>query len=161
MLPILAELALVPILFCVGALLAVSEAKAEFARVKPLMRSILGIMGLSLLAYATARAAHDIGSFASAETINLFLLPFALTVLFLPFLYGLAIYLGYEGIFVRIKIWIADNELARYTRRQIFSACLFRLSRVNRFLNEYVRKLPTVKSETDAAELLARFKRSD
>jgi len=158
-LPIYAELVLVPVLFCLGAVLAVSETKAEYAPVKRLLQYLLGAIGLSLLGYAVARAAGDPDSLASADTLGLLLLPIALTVLFVPFLYGLAIYSGYENIFVRTKIWITDSEVASYTRRQVFNACLFRLSRVNRFMNDYVSRLPTVKSKSDASNLLAQLRR--
>jgi hypothetical protein len=158
-LPIYAELVLVPVLFCLGAILAVSKTKPKYAPVKRLLQYLLGAIGLSLLGYAVARAAGDAHSLASADTLRFLLLPAALTALFVPFLYGLAIYSGYENIFVRTKIWIIDTELASYTRRQVFNACRFRLSRVNTFTNDYAAKLPTLKSKSDASNLLAQFSR--
>lgn len=157
--PIYVELALVPTLFLTAAMLAYSERKTEYAPVKRLMQYIMGAIGLSLISYFATRVVGDVHSFASADTLRLFLVPITLTALFLPFLYGLAIYSGYESIFLRMKIWITDSELARYTRLQIFAACLFRLSRVNAFMNDYVRRLPTVKSKSDASNLLAQFRR--
>jgi hypothetical protein len=158
-LPIYAELLLVPALFCLGAMLAVSTAKPKYAPVKRLLQYLLGAIGLSLLGYAVARAAGDPHSLASADTLGLLLLPIALTVLFVPFLYGLAIYSGYDNIFVRTRIWITDSELASYTRRHVFNTCRFRLSRVNTFTNDYAGKLPTLKSKSDATNLLAQFRR--
>jgi hypothetical protein len=154
---ILAELLLVPSLFSVAALFAVSDTKQEYAPVKRLVQFIMGATGLSLLSYAVARLAGDPESFASVDNLRLFLLPIVLTVVFLPFIYGLAIYSGYEQIFVRAKIWVTDIDLASYTRRQIFRACLFRLSRVNRFASRYAVRLSTVKSESDVSRLIADF----
>jgi hypothetical protein len=157
---ILLELFLVPVLFFSAALLAYSKTRPEYALVKRGMEFVMGMAGFSLLAYATARLAADPTSFAAAENVKRFFLPIALTVLLLPFTYTLAVYSAYDGISLRVRLWIKDSELARYTRRQVFNACLFRLSRLNRFTREYAARLPTVKSRSDATKLIADFRAS-
>lgn len=156
-LPLYFELLLVPIVVFVGVMLAFSETKGEHAPVKRLMQFIAAAIGLSLLSYATARLFGNVGSFVSWETLRLFALPVALTVLFLPFLYGFALFLGYETIFVQLKVWRTDPAVARFARRQILIACNLRLSRVNKFLHSYVARLPTIKTEDDATKLIADF----
>ena len=152
------EIVLVPILVALGALLAYSETSEEYTSVKRPMEYLMAVFGLSLLAYAVTRLIVDFESFASVDTLRLFALPIVLTLLFLPFVYALAVYTAYEAIFVRIRLWITDTELAHYTRRQVLRACLFRLSRVNRFANEYAVRLSTVKSQPDAAKLISDFR---
>jgi hypothetical protein len=157
-LPIFLEIALVPILFLVAAMLELSKTREEYIRVRHLMQYVMAAIGFSLLGYATARLIGDVDSFASVDTLRLFALPIVLTLLFLPFVYALAVYTAYETIFVRIKLWVADTELARYTRRRVLRACLFRLSRVNRFANEYAVRLSTVKSQSDTIKLISDFR---
>ena len=153
-------LVVLPLLFFLGVSLAVSQAKEEYARVGRLVQSFMGLIGLLLLFYALARLVGDFNSFASVATLKSFVLPPALTVLFLPFIYGLAVYTAYELIFMRITLRITDTKLARHTRRQVLRACLFRLSRVNHFANEYAPQLSTIKSQWDATNLISDFKRS-
>jgi hypothetical protein len=156
--PIFAELVLVPVLFFGGALLAYSKTRAEYAPVKRLMEFVMAAVGFFLLAHAAARLAVDVTSLLAVENVKRFVLPIALTVLFLPFIYTLALYSAYDDICIRVKLWITDRELARYTRRQVFSACQFRLTRVNRFMTQYAARLPTVKSTSDATQLIADFR---
>jgi hypothetical protein len=155
------ELVLVPVLFFTTALLAYSRIKKEYAPVEHLMEFVMAVVGFSLLTYAVARFMGDVTSFVSAATLKRFVLPIALTVLFLPFIYALAVYSGYDNISIRVKLWISDSELARHTRRLVFGACLFRLSRVNRFVNDYAGRLATVRSKSDATKLIADFRGSD
>jgi hypothetical protein len=152
------ELVLVPVLFLVAALLAYSRTKKEYAPVERLMESVMAVVGFSLLAYAVARLMADVTAFVSPETLTRFVLPIGLTAVLLPFIYALAVYRAYEDISIRVKLWVTDSELAHYTRRQIFSACLFRLSRLNRFMNDHAAELATVRSKADASELVADFR---
>ena len=153
-------LVVVPVLFFGAALLAFSKTREEYAPARRLMEPVMAIVGFSLLAYAVARLMGDVTSFVAVENVKRIVLPIALTVLFLPFLYALAVYSAYDGISIRVKIWITDSELARYTRREVFNACLFRLSRVNRFMKDYAARLPTIKSKSDATKLIADFRAS-
>jgi len=100
------------------------------------------------------------GRSATQDTLRAFTLPATLTIAFIPFVYVLTLYSGYEDIFVRAGIWITDNELARYTRRQILLACGFSLGRVRMFMKDYTRKLPTVRSKDDAKRLISEFRGS-
>jgi len=154
------ELVMFPAMLVLASLLAVAESKQEYAAVKRLTQFLLGALGTAVLSYAAIRFAGDVDSFASQDTLRLFLLPIALTVMFVPFVYALAVYTGYENIFIRLTIWVKDQELAGYLRRQIFQTCLFRLARVNKFRSEYLPALSTIRSKPDVVRLIRDFRGS-
>ena len=158
--PFLIEMFLVPLSVLIVALWAVSTTNPEFEPSTRLFRSALNVLGLVLLSYTLVMIAFHFSSFATQDTLRAFTLPATLTIAFIPFVYVLTLYSGYEDIFVRAGIWITDNELARYTRRQILLACGFSLGRVRMFMKDYTRKLPTVRSKDDAKRLISEFRGS-
>ncbi len=151
------EMFLVPLSVALGALLAVSTTKPEYEPSKHLFQSALNVLGLVILGYTVVMIAVHFSSFATQDTLREFILPATLTIAFIPFIYVLALYSGYEDIFVRVGIWITDRELAGYTRRRILLACGLSLGRVRMFMHEYTRKLPTVRSKGDAKRLVSEF----
>jgi hypothetical protein len=155
--PLAAEVVLAPILLFLAAMLAVSETGEEYMPAKRLMQFVMVALGLSLLGYAVARLMGDVESFVSMDTLRRLVLPIALTLLFLPFVYALAVYSAYEVLFVRMGFLVGDAELARYTKHQVLRACHFRLSRVNRFASQYATRLNAMRSQRDTAKLISEF----
>lgn len=155
---IFVELVLVPFITFIAIMLAFSETKREYRSVKQLMQFVMTTFGLALLFYISAMLITNLSSFVTLDNLRLLILPIALTVLFLPFIYALAVYSGYELIFLRVQLWKTDDELARFTRRAIFRACLFRLRQINRFLNHYAGSLHGIRSTAEVTELLADFR---
>lgn len=158
---ILIELALVPFVTGVAMMAAVAGTRDEFAQLKGALELVLVAIGLSLLLYAAVRVLGDISGFASAETARLFLLPTVLTFLFLPLVYVLALYTGYEDIFVRAKVSVRDDEAVRYLKRELILYCSVRLGRVNRFLRTYGRSLSLVNSKSDAVGMIEEFRAAE
>lgn len=154
------ELILLPVLFLLACVLAVADRNAEYASVKRLMQFLLGALGLAILSYAASRIALEFDAFASTRTLESLLLPVALTLAFIPFIYALAIYTCYERISIRITIWVKDQELAGHLRRHVFQTCLFRLARVSRFQNDFLPKLGYLRSKQEVAGLMQDFRAS-
>ena len=157
---IVIEVLLFPLLAFLAAMFAFSETSEKYVPVRRLVEYVMGAIGLFLLGYVLVRLIGDVDSFVSIETLRRFVLPIALTLLFLPFVYALAVYTAYENLFVRIDVWMTDGGLARYTKRQLLRTCLFRLGRVNRFASQYAARLNAVRSQRDTAKLMSEFRRS-
>lgn len=132
------ELILVPVLAFIGAIIGAAAARPEYKRVETSFTVIVALIGVGFLAYALYNVVGDIKGFASLENLRTFLLPIILTILFLPFVYVLAVYTTYDLIFFRIKNLINDPKLAKYTKWQTVFAFHINLHALNKWLRTVV-----------------------
>ncbi len=141
------ELILVPVLAILGALLGVASARPEYKRVESLIAPIVGLIGVGFLAYAVYNMIVDFKAFLSMQNLLTFLMPLILTILFLPFVYILAVYVIYDLIFMRIKNLATNSKLANYAKWQTLFVFHFNL----RALNKWLRKIVVSKFESREA----------
>lgn len=112
-LPLWGELLLVPVLVLIGGMLAVAQRQPEHAIViKPLL-FVQTLAGLGILAFGAYHIIQDLRGFATVGTAREFGVPILLSLMFLPFLFGLGLVIGYENAGLRLYM-LEDRALARY-----------------------------------------------
>ena len=94
---------------------------------------------LLFLSYAIYNIIVDVHSFATINNFKEFLLPVVFTILFLPFIYMLALYLTYDLIFMRISFLIKDKSLARYIRWKTVFSFHLKLNSLNKWHDKIIR----------------------
>jgi hypothetical protein len=118
-----AELALVPALFILGAMLALSQSRQEYRQLQGCLGAVVSIVGIALLLYSVARAIRDPESFLTATNLRELVAPVLLTLCLLPFLYGLAVWANYDGLFIRLRLHLPNHQrLHRYLCRRLLLA---------------------------------------
>lgn len=125
------EILLVPVLTILAMLQAFAGTDKKYLQTKGLLDGLLGIIGIALLAHAIYGVVLDINNFATLDTLRTIALPIILTLAFLPFLYGFVLWMKYENVFVRLKVFTQDKELARYAKWKIFLTCGLGLHNLN------------------------------
>lgn len=113
-LPFWAEFLLVPFFALLGGLLAVAEHKAEHRIVIAPLNAILTVIGLYILGYSIYQVVIGWHKIDGAFQVREFAVPILLTLMFLPFLYGLMVYMGLERAAVRLLFTTEDRPLRRY-----------------------------------------------
>ena len=120
-----------------------------------LLGYVLGILGLLLLASAVHQAVADFRGFASLRSLRDILLPPIFSIAFLPFIYGMALYMKYENVFRRIDLFSGeDPNLARYAKWKMFTSFHINMKGLNEWLKEG-RSLH-VKNRSDVQALMQR-----
>lgn len=117
-LPFWAEFLLLPFLSLVTAIVAVAQNQPEHRIVIAPLNAILGTAGLAIIGYSVYRIIADWRHFDTAFQVREFIVPIALTAMFLPFLYYLFVYMGFESASTRLKFKIKDPRLRRYIWRR-------------------------------------------
>lgn len=145
------ELLLIPTATILACLLVVAESKDEFKSLRSLLQGVMAVLGLVLLVYAIHRVYTDPGSFAQLATLVEFLLPIVLTVLLLPFLYVLAAWGSYEGLFIRLRFLEADRELRRFIKLRLIWRFGLNFRGLNRWWRLFVRERPGTRAEIVAS----------
>lgn len=128
------ELALVPIIVFMAALLAVAQMNKEHHSVATLVSNILSIYGLGLVGYTASMVINNFDSFANISNVYDFLVPSLLTILYLPFIYFMLTYTTYERLNLRLKAFIKNPELVKYAKYYAFWKFHFRFRLLDRWI---------------------------
>lgn len=96
------ELILLPIMFLLGGIIAVTDNDKdkpvnEFASV------VSGILGIWFLGHSVHLIYLSFGDFLSFQTLKLFLQPIILSLLYIPFIYGLLVYMKYGQLLAKMR----------------------------------------------------------
>jgi len=125
------ELAFVPIMVFIGMLQAAAQIDKKNIQVKKFLEYLTAIISMALLAYVTYLTFKNYQDFFTAHNLFSFLLPIILTILLVPFLYWLAIYISYEELFIRINCMTDDIEKRKQLKREIKVVAILNLNRLN------------------------------
>lgn len=106
------ELFAVPLLILISLLHAVAN-EPKHAQVKRLTKGMLSAIGVLYLGYSVYRIVLDPRTFITLNQAREFGLPILLTLCFLPFLYALVVYAGYERSFIGLAWAIPDPRLRK------------------------------------------------
>ncbi len=117
------ELLLVPFLVSVGLLMVVADGKKEHAQTARVLRVAQGIVGGAMALFVAYQTLTHFADIANIGTVKELALPIALSVLFVPFLYLMALYVAYDGIFRRLGWAVSDRPVRRYARRRTVALC--------------------------------------
>lgn len=150
------ELVVIPIVSLIVMLNAYAELKPEYKQVKTLLDYALGLFGLFLLIFTFRELVIDFQNFATLKNFRDFFLPPLFSIVFLPFLYLMALYMQYESLFTRIDFANKNSDLAKYAKRKILLACHVNLSILNKFSKS--AGYPKVNSKDDVLALMKKAK---
>lgn len=113
-----AEFIFIPFVTLITALYVMSQYRPEFAAVEKLMSWVLSLVGLGLISYGIYKISENFREFATFDTGRDFAIPIILSLLFLPFIYVLSIYVTYEKIFTQLNFTFNDQRFRRYAKVQ-------------------------------------------
>jgi hypothetical protein len=113
---------------------------------------LMTLLGLSYLTYSALQAAIDWRNFATLNTTREFAVPILLSLMFLPFLYGLKVYGTYQQVFSGLRmIAIPDRRLRRYAQWRAILAFRFNLNFLKRWRRMMVIQHPASKDAIKAS----------
>lgn len=145
----------VPLAFILNISGALAEVNSDHAVNAGIIHKSQALFGWFIFFAAGIKAVQDYQSLASFMTINQFLLPIALTVAALPFMYFLALYAIYDHLWV----WTRFKQppyLTRYMRLKIIQHGRLSLTRMRRLKEIKPVEFLRVRSPSDFDELLVR-----
>ncbi len=104
----------------------------------------------------------DFHGFVSVRTVEDFAIPPLLTIAFVPFVYAVALYSGYQQLFMRAKMALRENaHLARTAKRAFIRTCGLNLATLIEFSQYASPRVWSLESDADLDLLVRRFSRSD
>lgn len=123
--PLWVELLMLPSLVFLTLFIAVGEHQTDkpgIPRVLKLLRGLQMVTGLTILGFSYWLVAASITEFWSVTTFREFGLPLLLWLMFIPFIFLLAVFMTYEEAFIYLQIRPKQAPIARYARwRALFA----------------------------------------
>ncbi len=138
------ELVALPVLTFITLMHEMAKMKVEHAAVEKLLGAILTIVGLSYLALSLWQTWMVYEEINGLDTLRAFINPILLSLLFLPFLFSLGVYMAYERIFASLSLWMDKNHL-KYSKRQAAIRCRTNLDYLERWQRVMQRERPETK----------------
>lgn len=150
---IVAELLLVPILFQLGAMLVMSEAKPEHAQVKILLEVILAAIVVVLLWNSVSTIWDQPEQFFTTDTGRNFIFPIFMTIGCIPVFYVLYCYSHIEQARIQInQKTFQSDDLKQYARKRFFLTFMLRPWLLRRATRQF-HVLPA-KSNADVDQII-------
>lgn len=144
---LLIELIILPIISIVAMMQAVSSRSEEHVQIHKLCTGILTSAGLVYIGYGIFRAVTDLGGFATIETFLELTVPITLSILFLPFIYLMSVFVTYENRFIGLQWSIKDKSLLRYSKLKAIFSFGFNLELLRRWVREIQLRQPTNRAQ--------------
>ncbi|PSR55778.1 hypothetical protein AHMF7605_20875 [Adhaeribacter arboris] len=140
------EFTLIPFAVLIGCMIAMAERKPEHVSVRKLLKGMLALAGLYTISFTIYKIATDFQTFANRGTLNDFLIPGALSFLFLPLMYLLSLYAARENTFIGLGNVLSPSllRLAKWYTLRYFVFNKDDLQRWQRYI--FVKK---IESKTD------------
>lgn len=152
-LPLAAELVVLPLITFLVLLATVSESKEEYANVRRILNVVLGVIGIGFLVYVTARL---VAHFDPAFTWRALLLPVWLTVLALPLIYLAGLLSAYQQTFARLDLFARDAPARRRAKRAVFRVSHLQATEVAGVTGHWLPDLAGAATDPEAREVLRR-----
>ncbi len=146
-LSLIVELIALPVLTLIALMHEMAKRMKEQAAVEKLFGAILTIVGLSYLSFSLWQTWSGYEEINGLDTLRAFVIPILLSLLFLPFLFGLGVYMAYERTFVSLSFWM-DKELLKYSKWQAAISCRTNLDYLERWQRAVQRERPETKEAT-------------
>lgn len=145
------EVLMVPALVMLGGMLAVSERKSEYVQVNKLLKGTQSFSGLIAILFIVIHLVQRYQEYVNRTVLMQFLMPLFLSLLFLPLLYGIAMFVHYETAFVILNRHFRHRKIYRYSMLMTMLRFNGDLEGMNRWKQLVLSKNLQGKSEIDKA----------
>lgn len=123
---LITEIMLMPVLFIISVVYVFSEKSDKHTLVHKLAGFILAVYVLAILFMTLNNVHENYTTLINLDTFNELLIPFLLTIIYLPFLFMLHVYMRYESIFVGLGQLINDEALLNYSKMEAIKSFYWR-----------------------------------
>jgi len=131
------EIFLVPLIFVLALTHAISETNKKYLLVGNMIQNILGVIGLLFICYSFYKTISEYKDFFIIKNLLSFLLPPIMTLLIIPYLYFLALYMQYETFFVRTELFISDKKEKTRIKKEVIMSANFNLHHLNQICKKF------------------------
>lgn len=111
--PLPVELVVIPFVTLLTGMIAVGQNSPKTKPTAAILTNVLGVLALVFFGYALVMTVMDFWTYATVQTWRDLYIPIVLSLLFLPFIFVLYVFMSYETTFSALPFSIKDDRLRR------------------------------------------------
>lgn len=135
------EIIILPILVFLAMTQAVAEMDEKHKVVSKFLKNVIAIAGLSIFSYSLYKTIVNFDDVLTFQNLVSFLLPSTITVLFIPFVYFLALYSTYESYFIHLDFMTVKKDKVKETKKLILRIANINLDKLLRIKKNFEKKV--------------------
>jgi hypothetical protein len=142
---LVAELLIIPIMAFLSLMNAAVNDKPEHRQVRGCVDALIICVGLGLLTYSLIETVKTWEAFDVRGNMGELFIPIFLSLMFLPFLYALSVYMVYERVFGGLTWALKNKGLRRFAKWRVICEFGPNLPLLKRWRNIVMRRRPETK----------------
>ncbi|MCU0350350.1 MAG: hypothetical protein MUF43_05900 [Flavobacterium sp.] len=135
------EIIILPILVFLAMTQAVVEMDEKHKVVSKFLQNVIAIAGLSIFSYSLYKTIVNFDDVLTFQNLVSFLLPSAITVLFIPFVYFLTLYSTYESYFIHLDFMTVKKDKVKETKKLILRIANINLDKLLRIKKNFEKRV--------------------
>ncbi len=135
------EIIILPVLVFLAMTQAFAEMDEKHKMVSKFLQNVIAIAGLSIFSYSLYKTIVNFDDVLTFQNLVSFLLPSTITVLFIPFVYFLALYSTYQSYFIHLDFMTVKNDKVKETKKLILRIANINLDKLLRIKKNFEKKV--------------------
>ncbi|MFZ1807605.1 MAG: hypothetical protein WAU36_10305 [Cyclobacteriaceae bacterium] len=120
---------------------AVAEMDERHKIVSKFLQNVIAIIGLSIFCYSLYKTIINFEAVLTFQNLVSFLLPSTITILFIPFVYFLALYSTYESYFIHLDFMTVKKDKVKETKKHILRIANINLDKLLRIKKNFEKRV--------------------
>ncbi|MFN4000200.1 hypothetical protein [Algoriphagus sp.] len=135
------ELIILPVLIFLAMTQAVAEMDEKHKVVSKFLQNVIVISGLSIFSYSLYKTIVNFDDVLTFQNLVSFLLPSTITILFIPFVYFLALYSTYESYFIHLDFMTIKKDKVKVVKKLILRIANINLDKLLRIKKNFEKRV--------------------
>jgi hypothetical protein len=135
------EIIILPVLVFLVLTQAVAEMDEKHKVVSNFLQNVIAIAGFSIFSYSLYKTIVNFDDVLTFQNLVSFLLPSTITVLFIPFVYFLALYSTYESYFIHLDFMTVKKDKVKETKKLILRIANINLDKLLRIKKNFEKRV--------------------
>jgi len=153
--PLPVELLFVPLITILLMLRGYASAFQKHFQVESLLGWVQAFIGIVIIVFVVGRVVVDLDNLLTIQTAQELLIAPAMSVLLIPFVYAVLIYLSYESLFIVLKAGQEkDDDLVRYTKWRLVTHLLLSVRGIRDFHRAHGFQLVSIHDKKDVDRII-------
>jgi hypothetical protein len=135
------EIIILPVLVFLALTQAVDKMDEKHKVVSKFLQNVIAIAGLSIFSYSFYKTIVNFDDVLTFQNFLSFLLPSTITILFIPFVYFLALYSIYESYFIHLDFMTIKKDKVKEVKKLILRIANINLDKLLRIKKNFEKRV--------------------
>jgi hypothetical protein len=138
---LLTEIIILPVLVFLAMTQAFAEMDEKHKMVSKFLQNVIAVAGLLIFSFSLYKTLINFDAVLTFQNLVVFLLPSTITVLFIPFVYLLALYSTYESYFIHLDFMTVKKDKVKEVKKLILRIANINLDKLLRIKKNFEKRV--------------------